>query len=69
MHARMRWACPISAGTSWAFLALMWGLVSDVDLESEACRCFGTARFDIYAAVRARADPRGVHVLRAGHAS
>jgi hypothetical protein len=47
----------------------MWGLVSDVDLESEACRCFGAARFDIYAAVRARADSRGVHVLRAGHAS
>ena len=25
---------------------------SDIDLESEACRCFGAARFDIYAALR-----------------
>ena len=39
--------------TSWSFLALMWGLVADVDLESEACRCFGAARFDVYSAVRA----------------
>ena len=38
--------------TSWSFLALMWGLVADVDLESEACRCFGAARFDVYSAVR-----------------
>ena len=38
--------------TTWSFLALMWGLVADVDLESETCRCFGAARFDVYAAVR-----------------
>jgi sphingosine kinase len=38
--------------TTWSFLAFMWGLVSDIDLESEACRCFGSARFDIYAALR-----------------
>ena len=44
---------PLTEQTSWSFLALMWGLVADVDLESEACRCFGAARFDVYSAVRA----------------
>ena len=45
---------PLTEQTSWSFLALMWGLVADVDLESEACRCFGAARFDVYSAVRAQ---------------
>lgn len=36
----------------WSFLALLYGLPADIDLESEACRCFGAARFDIYAALR-----------------
>ena len=38
--------------TTWSFLALLYGLPADIDLESEACRCFGSARFDIYAALR-----------------
>jgi sphingosine kinase len=50
--------------TSWSFLALMWGLVSDIDLESETCRCFGAARFDVYAVLRIMALRRYRGVLR-----
>ena len=50
--------------TTWSFLALMWGLVSDIDLESETCRCFGSARFDMYAVLRILALRRYRGVLR-----
>ena len=32
-----------------SFLSLAWGLVSDIDIESEAIKFFGAYRFDIYA--------------------
>uniref|UniRef100_A0A7R9UFA7 DAGKc domain-containing protein n=1 Tax=Pinguiococcus pyrenoidosus TaxID=172671 RepID=A0A7R9UFA7_9STRA len=30
------------------FLSLTWGLISDIDIESERCRCVGEARFTLY---------------------
>jgi Diacylglycerol kinase catalytic domain len=37
----------------WQFLSTSWAIVSDIDIESEACRCLGAARFDAYGALRA----------------
>lgn len=54
----------LTEGTTWSFLALMWGLVSDIDLESETCRCFGAARFDMYAVLRILALRKYRGVLR-----
>ena len=31
----------------WSFLSFAWGVISDVDLESEACRCCGPLRFTL----------------------
>ena len=33
----------------YSFLSLAWGLISDVDIESEKIRFFGALRFDLYA--------------------
>jgi len=35
-----------------SFLALSWGIVADVDLESEVLRALGPLRFDVYAVWR-----------------
>lgn len=32
----------------YAFLNLSWGIISDIDLESEKIRCFGTMRFTCF---------------------
>ena len=36
----------------YSFLSLSWGLVSDVDIESEKLRFLGSLRFDLYALLR-----------------
>lgn len=36
----------------WSFLSFAWGLVSDVDIESEVLRCCGSLRFDLWAVWR-----------------
>ena len=36
----------------YSFLSLSWGLVSDVDIESEKLRFLGSLRFDLYALMR-----------------
>ncbi|GMH98332.1 hypothetical protein TrVE_jg12917 [Triparma verrucosa] len=42
-----------SEGNSYAsFLSLSWGIVADVDLESEVLRALGSLRFDVYAVWR-----------------
>ena len=37
---------------SWSFLSFMWGIISDVDLESEVCRCCGPLRLTMYGLLR-----------------
>jgi sphingosine kinase len=37
---------------TWSFLSLSWGVISDVDIESEAVRCFGALRFTLWAVWR-----------------
>ncbi|GMI17540.1 hypothetical protein TrLO_g14802 [Triparma laevis f. longispina] len=42
-----------AAGNSYtSFLSLSWGIVADVDLESEVLRALGSMRFDVYAVWR-----------------
>ena len=36
----------------YSFMSVAWGIVADVDIESEACRGCGPCRFDMYAAWR-----------------
>jgi sphingosine kinase len=37
----------------WSFLSLEWAIIADIDIESEALRaCLGTARFDVWGALR-----------------
>ena len=36
----------------WSFLSLSWGIVADVDIESEKLRCIGPARNTIWALLR-----------------
>jgi sphingosine kinase len=36
---------------SYSFLSLAWGLISDVDLESEKLKFLGSLRFDLYALI------------------
>lgn len=36
----------------FSFLSQEWGLIADLDIESEALRCLGAARFDVYGAYR-----------------
>ena len=36
----------------FSFLSLEWGIIADLDIESEALRCLGAARFDVYGAIR-----------------
>jgi len=36
----------------WAFSGLYWGLIADIDLESEVCRACGSLRNDIYSVLR-----------------
>jgi sphingosine kinase len=38
---------------TYSHLALLWGILSDIDFESEKIRWAGSARFDIYAILRA----------------
>ena len=38
--------------THYSFLSLTWGLLADIDLDSEFLRFMGGARFDVYAAMR-----------------
>lgn len=39
--------------TYFSFLSLAWGLISDIDIESEYLRCMGNDRFTAHAIVRA----------------
>lgn len=39
--------------TYWAFLSIGWGLLSDIDIESESLRILGGHRFSVWAVVRA----------------
>ena len=45
---------PAESGTKpmWSFLSLSWGIISDVDIESEAIRCVGALRFTLWAVLR-----------------
>uniref|UniRef100_A0A7S4DHB1 DAGKc domain-containing protein n=2 Tax=Lotharella globosa TaxID=91324 RepID=A0A7S4DHB1_9EUKA len=36
----------------YGMLSLSWGLISDIDINSEICRCCGAARFTAYAILR-----------------
>eukprot|EP00472_Partenskyella_glossopodia_P014004 CAMPEP_0197527158 /NCGR_PEP_ID=MMETSP1318-20131121/20518_1 /TAXON_ID=552666 /ORGANISM="Partenskyella glossopodia, Strain RCC365" /LENGTH=506 /DNA_ID=CAMNT_0043081653 /DNA_START=225 /DNA_END=1745 /DNA_ORIENTATION=+ len=36
----------------YGFLSMSWGLISDIDINSEVCRCMGKARFTAYAITR-----------------
>ena len=36
----------------YGFLGLAWGIISDIDFESEWLRCIGKLRFDVYALIR-----------------
>ena len=36
----------------YSFMSVAWGIVADVDIESEACRACGPCRFDMYAGWR-----------------
>ncbi|XP_006644804.2 sphingosine kinase 2-like [Oryza brachyantha] len=53
-HRQSLDVCTILQGTKKFFsvLNLTWGLVADIDIESEKCRWMGSARFDVYALVR-----------------
>jgi sphingosine kinase len=45
--------CTTAAGNKYcSFLSLAWGIVADVDLESDVLRCLGPLRFDVYAVHR-----------------
>ena len=37
---------------AWSFLSFAWGIVSDIDIESEKLRCLGSARFLLWALLR-----------------
>ena len=37
----------------YTFLSVGWGIVPDLDIESETCRCLGHARYDVWGLVRA----------------
>lgn len=37
----------------FSFLSLEWAIIADLDIESEALRCLGAARFDVYGLIRA----------------
>lgn len=37
----------------YSFLSTAWGIIGDLDIESEALRCLGAARFDVMGLVRA----------------
>lgn len=39
--------------TIWSFLSIGWGLLSDIDIDSEWLRCLGELRFTIYGLLRA----------------
>ncbi|KAJ1828111.1 hypothetical protein LPJ56_001292 [Coemansia sp. RSA 2599] len=41
-----------SGRTEYCFLSLTWGLMADIDIESETMRWAGSARLDIYGTVR-----------------
>lgn len=36
----------------YSFLSIAWGIIADIDLESEAVRCCGPFRFTLYGALR-----------------
>jgi sphingosine kinase len=36
----------------FAFLSVAWGIIADIDLESEVCRCCGPFRYSLYGAFR-----------------
>ena len=41
-----------SLNVYWSFLTFSWGIIADVDLESEVIRCLGILRNDIWAVYR-----------------
>jgi sphingosine kinase len=36
----------------YSFLSVSWGIIADIDLESETCRCCGPMRYSVYGAFR-----------------
>ncbi|KAJ2816862.1 hypothetical protein FBU31_006429, partial [Coemansia sp. 'formosensis'] len=41
-----------SGRTEYCFLSMTWGLIADIDIESERMRWAGPARFDLYGTIR-----------------
>jgi sphingosine kinase len=37
----------------YSFLSVAWGIIADIDLESEKIRCCGDSRYTIWGAYRA----------------
>jgi hypothetical protein len=42
---------------SWSMLSLAWGIIADIDLESEVLRCLGPLRMTIYGHHRLAIEP------------
>mmetsp|Transcript_41170 Transcript_41170/g.129049 ORF Transcript_41170/g.129049 Transcript_41170/m.129049 type:complete len:561 (-) Transcript_41170:172-1854(-) len=61
-----------AATTKVNFLSLTWGIISDIDIESERLRCLGPLRNDVYALMRlinVRRYPGKLWIYEAGSAA